>query len=225
MIIEGLIATLNADGSPHLTAMGPRFDDWERDEFELRPYVGSTTLVNLLREGEGVFHLTDDVPLLVRAALGQLDSHPDFRAARHVRSIVVPSANQWLEFKVERTDLSEPRHRLDCRVVHREVGVPFRGLNRARHALLEAAILATRVTLISWQEILEQFESLWIPVSKTSSADDAQLWNWLVGHVERLIAERLIAEEQVAEHQKLEPHDGFELAKERWLKLRLPSAP
>lgn len=183
MIIEGLIATLNHDGSPHLTAMGPKFNSSSPDTLLLRPYEGSTTLKNLQREKQGVFHLTDDVELMVRAALGRLASMPVCQPAKSVRSVVMPQACQWLEFVVERMEGEGPRYELECRIVHRGMGAAFRGMNRARHAILEAAISATRITLLPLEDIVSQVEQLRIAVLKTAGPCDIELWNWLLGYI------------------------------------------
>ena len=47
MILEGLVTTLDPDGSPHLAPMGPRVEgDFAR--FTLRPFPTSNTYQNLL---------------------------------------------------------------------------------------------------------------------------------------------------------------------------------
>ncbi|HMO85457.1 MAG TPA: DUF447 family protein, partial [Lacipirellulaceae bacterium] len=68
-MLEGLVTTLNADGSVHLAPMGPLVGA-DQDRLWLRPYATSTTYGNLCRTPAGVFHVTDDVELLARAALG-----------------------------------------------------------------------------------------------------------------------------------------------------------
>ena len=65
MILEGLVTTLDADGRLNVAPMGPRVDAgfWT---FALRPFRPSRTYANLLRHGEGVLHVTDDVTLYSR---------------------------------------------------------------------------------------------------------------------------------------------------------------
>ena len=63
MILEGVVTTINADGSVNISPMGPKVDDAMR-QFVLRPYQTSTTYQNLKRTGEGIFHITDDVELI-----------------------------------------------------------------------------------------------------------------------------------------------------------------
>ena len=76
MILEGIVATLNADGGPHLAGQcGPRADE-QFERLVLRPYQTSTTFANLKRTGQGVLHVTDDVLLLAQAAVGQVEPLP-----------------------------------------------------------------------------------------------------------------------------------------------------
>ena len=70
MILEGIVTTLNPDGSLNVAPMGPRVENRSFDRFVLRPYRSSTTYRNLKALGEGVLHVTDDVLLLARAAIG-----------------------------------------------------------------------------------------------------------------------------------------------------------
>ena len=63
MILEGLVTTTDADGTPHLAPMGPTRGRRLRSLL-LRPFPTSNTYRNLVRHGEGVFHVTDDVLLI-----------------------------------------------------------------------------------------------------------------------------------------------------------------
>ena len=68
MIVEGIVTTLNEDGSPNISPMGPVVDE-ALTRFRLRPFQTSTTFKNLKRTGEAVFHVVDDVELLAKAAV------------------------------------------------------------------------------------------------------------------------------------------------------------
>src|SRR5687767_14375291 len=83
LIAEGIVTTVNPDGSANISPMGPRVN---RDftQLLLRPFQTSTTYQNLKRTGEGVFHITDDVLLIAKAAVGQLTPRPPLEPAPHV---------------------------------------------------------------------------------------------------------------------------------------------
>src|SRR5882762_9879185 len=103
MILEGLVTTLNADGSPHLAPMGPRVEaDFSR--FVLRPFPTSGTYRNLLAHPEGVIHVTDDALLIAKAALGAVDPLPALKPAEKVKGFVLVDACRHYEFTVRSID-------------------------------------------------------------------------------------------------------------------------
>lgn len=167
MILEGLITTTAADGSPHLAPMGPTVGPHMRS-FLLRPFPTSVTYQNLCRHGEGVLHVTDDVLLMARAAVGKATPFPAHHPARHVHGFVLSDACRAYEFRVASIDDSQPRVRVEAVVVAATTHRDFFGFNRAKHAVLEAAILATRFALLPAAEIAAEFRRLRVIVDKTA---------------------------------------------------------
>src|SRR5262245_31648651 len=167
MILEGLVTTLSPSGSMHLAPMGPRVEpgDWRR--FLLRPFPSSQTYQNLRAHGEGVLHVTDDALLLARAALGPVEPPPPHRPAERVRGFVLTGACRFYEFRVAAVDDSQERVRVEADVVHSGTQREFFGFNRARHAVVEAAILATRTDLLELDEIAAEYDRLDVIVGKT----------------------------------------------------------
>lgn len=184
LILEGLVTSLNADRTVHLTPMGPVFESPDAMQFELRPYEGSTTLANLQRHPQGVLHVTDDVSLIAVAALGQLTTLPAMKPAQSIDGSILADACRWYEFEVDQHTANPPRHRLLCRVVAYGRGRDFWGFNRARHALLEAAILLTRVGLLEPEYIRREFERLAVPIEKTAGEAEQQLFERLKAELE-----------------------------------------
>ena len=172
MILEGLVTTTDADGRPHLAPMGPRVSaDFSR--LLLRPFPTSQTGRNLLRHGEGVFHITDDAALIARSAAGLLTEVPSTTEALKIRGFVLIDCCRSYEFIVRDIDTSHERFEMNAEVVAVRTHRDFVGFNRARHALLEAAIFATRFHLIAQEEIDEEFEKLGKIIFKTG--DDAEI--------------------------------------------------
>jgi uncharacterized protein len=68
-------------------------------------------------------------------------------------------------------------------VVHRGEIREFIGFNRARHAVLEAAILATRTHLIPADEIKAEYARLQIIVDKTAGPREHEAMNLLTQYV------------------------------------------
>ena len=172
MILEGLVTTLDAAGGMHVAAMGPWVDDDQRAAgaiatLVLRPFGTSQTAANLARHPEGVFHLTDDALLLARVVAGRLDAPPRARAATRVRGHVLADACRAYEFRIEAADGSEERARLVARVVEEHDLRPFLGFNRAAHAVVEAAILVTRLHLTGAALVVARLDDLQPLVDKT----------------------------------------------------------
>jgi uncharacterized protein len=135
--------------------MGPRVDS-SMSHLLLRPYSTSQTCQNLLQHPEGVFHVTDDVTLIARGAIGTIDSPPNMPASM-VKGFILNESCRAYEFKVVNADTSEDRVRLECEVVKVHRLRDFFGFNRAMFAVLEAAILASRTAFLSPEQIEKEF--------------------------------------------------------------------
>jgi len=182
MILEGLVTSLAADGSMHLAPMGPSVDAG-MTRFMLRPFPTSQTYQNLRRHPEGVFHVTDDVLLLAQASIGRLPNAPAHRSASLVRGFVLTDACRAYEFHVGSVDDSEQRVKMECEVVHAEHLRDFFGFNRAKNAVVEAAILATRVHLIPVEEILTEYAKFDAIVRKTGGEQERAALDVLLEYV------------------------------------------
>lgn len=182
MILEGLVTSLNAAGELNVAPMGPIVDEsltWLR----LRPFKTSTTYRNLAEHPQGVFHVVDDVLLLAKAAMGKLDSLPETFAAQKVVGRVLASACRWYEFEIEAFDATQDRTDLRARVVHVGRLRDFFGFNRAKHAVVEAAILATRLPLLSREDVERQLAALRSPIEKTAGPNELAAFQLVCDHV------------------------------------------
>jgi hypothetical protein len=63
------------------------------------------------------------------------------------------------------------------------------GFNRAKHAVIEAAILATRIHLLSSGEISSEFKRLKVIVQKTGASTEHRAFAFLETHVMQTLAE------------------------------------
>lgn len=174
LVLEGLVATLDATGGPHLAPMGPNVPGAEFDRFVLRPFPTSQTYQNLRVHGEGVLHVTDDVLLMAQAAIGRIQPHPDWLPAERIRGWVLKDCCRFFEFRVVHVDDSRQRAEIEVEVEHSGQRRPFFGFNRAKHAVLEAAILATRVALLPLHEIIAEFQRFESIVAKTGGAAEIE---------------------------------------------------
>jgi len=184
MILEGIVTTLNADSSANISPMGPLVDA-AMERLVLRPYQTATTYVNLKRTGEGVFHVTDDVLLLARTALGEPEPLPALVHAEKVNGVILADACRWYAFRVKSIDDSQPRSQIVADVVDRGRIRDFFGFNRAKHAVVEAAILATRVGLLPREDIAVEFNRLAVIVEKTGGEQERTAFEYLKDYVDR----------------------------------------
>lgn len=187
-IIEGILTTENPDGSVNVAPMGPRVAGDFR-QFELRPFPGSRTYDNLLRTRRGVFHVTDNVEMIAQAAVGQLPGSPRFLPPQAEGYYTLEDCCRWYHLEAVTVDTSGQRARLNCRVSKSGVVREFIGFNRAKHAVLEAAIVATRVHLLPCSEVEATLAMLRPWVEKTGAEVEARAFDFLVGVINERTAE------------------------------------
>ena len=183
MLLEGLVTSLSLSGELNLAPMGPIVDE-AFTQLVLRPFQTSTTYRNLKQRPCGVFHITDDVLLIARAALDRLDALPETVPAQRIDGRVLADCCRWYEFEVVSCDDSTERTRLEAKVVHVGRVRDFIGFHRARHAVLEATILATRLHLIPEADIRSQLNALASPVDKTAGPREREAFQFVCSYVE-----------------------------------------
>jgi hypothetical protein len=184
MILEGIVTTVSPEGVVNIAPMGPFVDETMRHVL-LRPYRSAQTYRNLKAHGEGVLHVTDDVLLLARSALGPLDPLPPLLPAALVRGFVLAESCRYYEFHVRALNDREERTQIEVEVVHMGRQRDFFGFNRAKHAVVEAAILATRTDFLPLEEIEAEYRRLAILVDKTGGQREHEAFAFLTGHVAR----------------------------------------
>ena len=182
MILEGIVTTVSPTGDIHISPMGPRVDA-EMRRFLLRPFNTAQTYRNLCRHGEGVLHVTDDVLLLARAAVGQLIALPPLMPARAIRGWVLRDACRAYEFRVVSIDDRAERASIEVEVMHHGTLRDFFGFNRAKHAIVEATILATRTDFLPLAEIETEYRKLETLVQKTGGAQEKEAFDFLQDYV------------------------------------------
>jgi len=183
MILEGILTTTGEDGSTNIAPMGPIVDAG-MDRLLLRPFQSSTSYANLASTRRGVFHVTDDVELIARAAIGRLEEPPDLTECPSVNGRRLVDCCRWYAFLVESVDDRAPRAEMNARVVDRGRVRDFFGFNRAKHAVLEAAILATRVHLLPHEEIASELLRLARIVEKTAGQQERRAFAVLDAYVQ-----------------------------------------
>jgi beta-RFAP synthase len=181
-ILETVVTTLNPDGSVNCAAMGV---EWGEQRVVIKPYRGTRTLRNLRATGAAVVNLTDDLLLFSEAALG--DPHPPTRRAASVEGAILEDACSWREVRVEAIDDSSRRARVSTLVVDGGAGREFLGLNRARHAVLEASILASRARRLEPGDLRAELRRLQVLVDKTAGPREREAMAYVTRHVRAVV--------------------------------------
>lgn len=184
MILEGIVTTISESGETNISPMGPLVDA-AMQRLVFRPYQTSRTYGNLKRTGQGVLHVTDDVLLLAQAAIGLPDPMPSLIDATAVEGRILADACRWYAFRVVSIDDRQERTEILADVVARGTRRDFFGFNRAMHAVVEAAILATRVHLLPVAQIETEFARLKVLVDKTGGPCEAAAFNLLKDFVQK----------------------------------------
>jgi uncharacterized protein len=177
-IVETVTTTINPDGTVNCAAMGV---EWGDEVIVIKPYLPTRTMRNLRATGAAVVNLTDDILLFTQAALG--DPQPPTRPPATIDGAVLADACSWREVTVETIDERGPRARVTTHVVDRGVGREFLGFNRARHAVLEASIIASRARLLPAAEIEAELERLQVVVDKTAGPREREAMALVRRHV------------------------------------------
>src|SRR5687767_1354876 len=152
--------------------------EWGDQRIVIKPFRGTRTLRNLRATGAAVVNVIDDILLFSQAALG--DPHPPTRRAAVVEGAVLDDACSWREVRVEGIDDDESRPRVSTVVVGSGRGREFLGLNRARHAVLEASILASRARLLDAGDIRGELLRLQELVDKTAGPREREAMEYVI---------------------------------------------
>lgn len=185
MILEGIVTSLDNAGSLNIAPMGPVVSTENETTLLLRPYQSSTTFQNLSQQRCGVFHVVDNVLLMACAVTKQWEMKPDIFQAKKIKGQVLAEACRWSEFEIESIDISSERSEMIARIVHTERLHDFFGFNRAKHLILEVIILATRVHLLSQNEIEQALEMYRIPIKKTAGASEQKAFDLIESYLQQ----------------------------------------
>jgi len=180
MIIETIVTTMDASGAVNIAPMGVEWAGGDEPPV-LKPFLETVTYRNVTATGVAVVNLIDDVRVFARAAI----SNPDYPVvpAVAVRGVSLRDACSWRELTVASVDSTPPRSRIETTIAHHGFRREFIGFNRARHAVLEAAIYATRVHMLDRDFIQSELARLQVIVDKTAGPAEREAMALLVDYV------------------------------------------
>jgi hypothetical protein len=182
-IRECIVTTADSDGKVHIAPLGIIA---EKDGWVIAPFRPSVTLDNLAAVPFAVASYTDDVRVFAGCLTGRKDWPTVAVDGCPVPRIEAALAHSVLQVVTVQDDGVRPRH--FCRVVEERTHAPFTGFNRAKAAVLELAILVSRLDMLPREKIEAEIAYLTIAIEKTAGPDEREAWSWLMQRVDNHFA-------------------------------------
>jgi uncharacterized protein len=183
MIYETIVTTRSPGVRTHVTPLGIRY---ERGLVVLAPFRPSTTLELVLESRCAVVNYTDDVRVFAGCIVGRRE-WPLVPASK-VAGVRLAKTLAHAELELVEVADDSQRPRLYCREVHAETHAPFRGFNRAQAAVVEAAILVSRLHMLPAEKIDSEVRYLEIAIEKTAGPAEREAWGWLMDAIAKFRA-------------------------------------
>jgi hypothetical protein len=174
VIYETVVTTLSADGVSHVAPMGIRY---RGDEVVLMPYRPSTTLDNIVATGCAVLNIVVDTRVFAGSVTGRKvwDSLP----AERIPGVRLACALSHLELRLVSRQDEEQRTVLHLAREHACVHAPYIGINRAQAAVVEGAVLVSRLSMLPAGKVDSEMAYLQIAIDKTAGPEEREAWGWL----------------------------------------------
>lgn len=179
MIFETVVTTLSPAGVPHIAPMGVRY---EGDVVVLMPFRPSTTLDNILATGCAVLNLTSETRIFAGCVTGRRDW--PLLPADTIPGMRLVSCLGHIEMQLVHAfdDPTRP-------VLHMARGYAarhgdFAGFNRAQAAIIEGAVLVSRLHMLPAAKIDSEMAYLQIAIDKTAGPSELEAWEWLTDAVD-----------------------------------------
>ena len=173
-IFETVITTVAPDGRVHIAPMGVRY---QGELVVLMPFKPSTTLTNVLASGHAVLNLVTDSRVFAGCVTGRRNWPTVAVECIAGQRLACALGHVELELAEHRDDAQRPVLRLAR--VHAMTHAPFMGLNRAQAAVVEGAVLVSRMHMLSMEKIESEMGYLQIAIDKTAGAAEHEAWGWL----------------------------------------------
>jgi len=177
-IFEAVVTTVSPAGAVHIAPMGVRYEAGPTGaEVVLMPFRPSTTLDNILATRSAVLNRLVDPRVFAGCVTGR--KHWPTVPAERVAGARLQAALSHVELALAQVgdDPQRPRLRLSC--VHEVTHAPFLGMNRAEAAVIEGAVLVSRLHMLPPEKIDSEMRYLQIAIDKTAGADAHEAWSWL----------------------------------------------
>jgi uncharacterized protein len=175
MIRETIVTTADAGGRVHMAPLGLIA---EGDGWIIAPFHPSKTLDNLREVPFAVANYTDDVRVFAGCLTGRHQWPTAASGEVPVQRLAGALAHAELAVELVSEDAQRPR--FHCRVLRAVTHAPFLGFNRAQAAVIEAAILVSRMDMLPQEKVKQDIAYLEIAVGKTAGDAEREAWGWLM---------------------------------------------
>lgn len=178
-IVETIITTTDASGAAHIAPLGLIEDG---SGWIIAPFHPSRTLDNLRAVPFAVASHTDDVRVFAGCLTGRRDW--PLTAADKVLGVRLANALSHWELAVDHVTEDQTRPRFHCRIAHHGLHAPFEGFNRAQAAVIECAVLVSRLKMLPPDKVEAELKYLDIAISKTAGEREQIAWGWLMERID-----------------------------------------
>lgn len=179
MIYETIVSSISAEGVPHVTPFGIRMQD---GLVVIAPFKPSTTLTNILATGHAVVNLTDDVRIFAAALAAKPIA--SLTPASKIKGVRLSELLAHKELKLVKFEDDDVRPELFLEIVHEAQHQSFQGFNRAQAAVVELAVLVSRLKRLPLEKICQEIDYLTIAIEKTAGPRELEAWGWLMEMVQ-----------------------------------------
>lgn len=180
VIFENVVTSVAPDGRPHVAPMGVRY---QGDCVVLMPFKPSTTLDNIIATGHAVLNIATDTRVFAGCVTGRKDW--PLAPTEKIQGVRLACALRHLELRLAERHDDGQRPVLRMARVHEVDHAPFIGFNRAQAAVIEGAILVSRLHMLPPSKVDSEMAYLQIAVDKTAGPEEREAWSWLVDAVRR----------------------------------------
>jgi hypothetical protein len=183
MIYETIISSVDSQGNVHVTPFGIQLQD---GLIVISPYKPSTTLANILETEHAVLNLTDDVRVFAGALIGRRAF--EMILADKVVGYRLANTLVHKELKLVSVKQDDVRPQLFMEVIHEVQHQAFAGFNRAQAAVIELAVLVSRLHRLPKEKVISEMIYLQTAIDKTAGDRELEAWRWLTEIVENFYA-------------------------------------
>jgi hypothetical protein len=184
VIYETVVSTVAPDGTPHVAPMGVRYRRTETgNDVILMPFKPSTTLANIVASRHAVLNIVTDTRVFAGSVTGRR-SWP-VQPAERIAGVRLACALNHVELELAELQDDAQRPVLRMARVFEASHAPYIGFNRAQAAVIEGAVLVSRLQMLPAAKVDAEMKYLQIAIDKTAGPEEREAWGWLTDAVAR----------------------------------------